>query len=106
MTIDQMAAALQSVGACFAVTTAKTILPNDPFGSSPSYHIHPDCSYPHEKHIVRVFSQKQFQDWVRTMKAVQRIVNTGETFEDWEQQEQRKNEKAFELWLAYNERWQ
>jgi hypothetical protein len=105
MTIDQMSQALKSVGACFAVTSAKTILPNDGFEAAPSYHIHPDAEYPHEKHIKRVYSQKQLQDWVRTMKAVQRIVNTGSTPEEWEKQEQAKNEKAFELWFAYDERW-
>lgn len=91
MTIDQMVAALQSVGACFAVTTAKTILPNDPFGSRPSYHIHPDASYPHEKHIERVYSQAQFKDWVRTTKAAMRATS---------------QEEAYPLWIAYQDRWQ
>lgn len=90
MTINQMSQALSSVGACFAVTTAKTILPNDPFESKPSYHIHPDASYPHEKNIDRVFSQKQLMDWVRTAKAAKRCT------ERWD---------AEVLWQAYYARW-
>lgn len=89
MTVAQMVAALESVGACFAVSSAKCILPNDGFDSKPSYHIHPDASYPHEKDIVRVYSQKQLQDWVRTVKAAKRTPE----------------EKAYELWLAYGYRW-
>jgi hypothetical protein len=90
MTISQMAKALTDVGACFAVTTAKTILPNDPFGSKPSYHIHPDCSNPRQDDIERVYSQEQFQDWVRTMKVAKRAVS---------------QEEAYPLWIAYQDRW-
>ena len=90
MTIDQMSSALKSVGACFAVTTAKIVLPNDPFESKPSYHIHPDSTYPHEKHIERVYSQAQFRDWVQTMKAAKRCADRAD---------------AFDLWQAYESRW-
>lgn len=90
MTINQMAQALKSVGACFAVSTAKTILPNDGFDARPSYHIHPDASYPHEKDIERVYSQKQLVDWVRTAKATQRCAEQSD---------------AFQLWEAYRDRW-
>ena len=90
MTITQMSQALQSVGACFAVTTAKTVLVSDPQFSKPSYHIHPDASYPHEKQIERVFNQRQLMDWVRTMKAAKRCTDQDE---------------AFYLWEAYNARW-
>ena len=89
MTEDQMVKALKSVDACFAVSTAKFVSANDPFGSKPSYHIHPDASNPHEKNIVRVYSQKQLQDWVRTAKAASRTPD----------------EKAYVLWLEYEERW-
>ncbi len=90
MTINQMSSALKSVGACFAVSSAKTILPNDPFESKPSYHIHPDSSYPHQDSIERVFSQTQFRDWVKTAKAAKRCADPAD---------------AFELWEAYCGRW-
>jgi len=90
MTINQMSAALASVGACFAVTTAKTVLPNDPFESKPSYHIHPDCSNPRQDDIERVYSQEQFMDWMKTTKAAKRAVS---------------QEQAFPLWEAYQDRW-
>jgi hypothetical protein len=89
MTENQMVQALASVGACFATSTAKFIAVNDPQGSKPSYHIHPDANYPHEKQIVRVYSQKQLQDWVRTAKAARRATD----------------DQASELWLAYEDRW-
>ena len=90
MTIDQMSDTLKSVGACFAVTSAKTVLPNDPFGSKPSYHIHPDASNPRQDDIERVYSQAQFQDWIRTMKAARRATS---------------QEEAYPLWIAYQDRW-
>ncbi len=89
MTVNQMVAALESVGACFATSSAKCILPNDGFDAKPAYHIHPDASYPHEKDIIRVYSQKQLQDWVRTAKAAKRTPD----------------EQAWELWQAYEGRW-
>jgi hypothetical protein len=89
MTVDQMTQALESVGACFAVSSAKFVSPNDPHGSKPAYHIHPDVSCPHEKNIVRVYSQKQLQDWVRTAKAVERA----------------DDEQGYYLWQAYSDRW-
>ncbi len=90
MTINQMAKALIDVGACFAVTTAKTILPNDPFGSKPSYHIHPDCSNPRQDDIERAYTQEQFMDWVRTRKAILRATSEKE---------------AWVLQVAYQDRW-
>ncbi len=89
MTEGQMVQSLKSVGAIFAVSTAKFVSPNDPHGSKPAYHIHPDASYPHEKDIIRVYSQKQLQDWVRTARAASRTTN----------------EQAFDLWQAYEDRW-
>lgn len=90
MTIEQMSQALKSVGACFAVSSAKTLLPNDSYGSKASYHIHPNAGYPHEKDIERVYSQEQLKDWVRTMKAAQRCTD---------------QEQAYPLWVAYQDRW-
>ena len=91
MTIDQMSAALKSVGACFAVSTAKTLLPSDPFGSRPSYHIFPDASNPRQDEIERVYTQAQFKDWVATAKAAKRSVD---------------QVAAYELWQAYSARWE
>jgi hypothetical protein len=91
MTTDQMVAALRSVGACFATSTAKYVAANDPAESKPAYHIHPNVDFPHELNVERVYSQAQLMDWVRTMKAVKRAND---------------QEKAFELWNAYEARWE
>jgi len=88
MTIDQMSQALKSVGACFAVTSAKTVLPNE---SRPSYHIHPDDGDPRQDSIECVYSQAQFKDWVRTAKAAKRATNPDD---------------ASQLWFEYQNRWQ
>lgn len=90
MTTEQMMKALQDVGACFAVTSAKYVAVRDGRDAKPSYHIHPDCSYPHEDKIVRVYSQAQFRDWVKTVKAAKRATS---------------QEEAFPLWVAYQDRW-
>ncbi len=90
MTIEQMAQALKSVGACFAVTTAKTVLVSDPHGTKPSYHIHPDASDPRQDSIKRLASQKQLMDWVRTAKAAARCTD---------------DFQAVILWNEYAERW-
>ncbi len=90
MTTEQMVKALDSVGACFAVTTAKYVAVRDGHGAKPSYHVHPDASYPHEQDIERIYSQSQFQDWVKTTKAAKRAVS---------------QEEAFPLWVAYQDRW-
>lgn len=89
MTEQQMVQSLKSVGACFAVSTAKYISPNDPHGAKPAYHIHPNAEYPHEKDVVRVYSQRQLLDWVRTAKAANRAPQ----------------EEAYGLWVAYQDRW-
>ena len=90
MTTGQMVQALKDVGAIFAVSTAKYVGANDGYGAKPSYHIHPDASYPHEKDIERIYSQAQFQDWIKTTKAAKRAVS---------------QEEAFPLWVAYQDRW-
>ena len=90
MTTDQMIRALGDVGASFAVTTAKVILPGDPRGAEPAYHVYPDASNPSQDSIIRIPSQRQFGDWIRTMKAAKRAVSPS---------------SAQLLWDAYDNRW-
>ncbi len=89
MTTEQMVQALKDVGACFAVSTAKYVAVDDGF-DKPHYHIHPNAEYPHEKHIEHIYSQKQFQDWIRTVKAARRLTDRAD---------------AHDLWIAYQDRW-
>jgi hypothetical protein len=90
MTIEQMANALVSIGACFATTSAKCVLASDPPMAKPSYHIHPDSSNLQQNDIICLYSQEQFKDWVRTAKAVKRANG---------------NEQSFILWGMYEDRW-
>lgn len=89
MTITQMVQALDSIGACFAVTTAKTVLANDPYMAKSSYHIHPDKTNPQDSDIVRLYSQAQLADYVKTAKAARRATN----------------DESYKLWILYEDRW-
>lgn len=53
MSKRQITEKLSELGAAWAVTDAKTVLPNDGFGAKPTYHVHPDASYPHQDSIKR-----------------------------------------------------
>lgn len=44
---------LQQTGGAWATSNTKYIDPNDGFGAAPTWHIHPDRSYPHENQIRR-----------------------------------------------------
>jgi len=52
----QITRGLSEIGAAWAVTSAKTVLPEDrpdPNGRvRPTYHIHPDRTYPHQNSII------------------------------------------------------
>lgn len=53
MSKQQITQKLSELGAAWAVTSAKTVLPNDGFDAKPTYHVHPDASYPHQNSIKR-----------------------------------------------------
>ena len=61
--------ALQEIGACFAVRNDKFISVNDPQGSRPAYHVHPDASYPHEREIIRFATLMEIEEWSNCAKA-------------------------------------
>lgn len=81
MTIEQVSTALKSVGACFATSTAKFVSPDDGFGAKPTYHIHPDCSYPHGRDILRFSSIKEIQQYVTARKAAMRATDDEKAFD-------------------------
>ncbi len=59
---------LSSIGACWAVSSHKTLLPNDNSGK-PGYYIHPNAEYPHEMDIIKVNSLKKASEYVAMVKA-------------------------------------
>jgi|GEM_PF-5215089 len=90
---ERVTEGLQTIGACWAVTDKKTILPNDGFDAKPSYHIHPDRTYPHEQAIYRFGSLQEIADYIITAK---RIEHDTATMND-----QDANQYAHDLWGAF-----
>lgn len=72
---------LLELGACYAVSSEKTILPNDGYGARPSYHVHPDASYPHQNSIERFDTLADLEEYIEVRKRIQ-AAETEE--EQWE----------------------
>ena len=53
MTHQQITKKLSEIGAAWAVRSDKYVDPNDGYGAKPTYHIHPDASYPHQDSIKK-----------------------------------------------------
>lgn len=81
MNKDTITKGLQGIGACWAVTSSKTILPDDGFEAKPSYHVHPDCSYPHQNHIKRFYSLEEIADYIKARKAAAAAKDETEAYE-------------------------
>ena len=60
---------LVEIGACYAVTDQKTILPEDGFGAKPTYHVHPDASYPHQNNIITFNTLDEMGGYVKAVKS-------------------------------------
>jgi hypothetical protein len=54
---------IQNVGAAFATRGDKYIDPNDPLGSKPTYHIHPDRHEPWQNAILRFRTLQEIADY-------------------------------------------
>ena len=52
------------LGMAWAVTSAKTVLPEDGWGAKPAYHIHPDRSYPHQSNILRFYTLRELEEYI------------------------------------------
>ena len=61
---EQITRKLETKGMAWAVTAAKTLLPEDEWGSKPAYHIHPDAAYPHQADIKRFGSLAEIDGWL------------------------------------------
>lgn len=59
---------LREIGACWAVTPQKCILPGDGYDAKPSYHIHPDCSDPHENSIIQFYTLDEIRRYIQARK--------------------------------------
>ena len=79
---DSIAQKMGEVGAAYAVTTKKTILPNDGFGASSKYHVHPDASYPHENAIQRFDTLAEVEAYLDA--AIKAQAAPGQAQEIWQ----------------------
>lgn len=67
---DPITRGLLDIGACWAVSDKK--YQGTGFNDvRPTYHIHPDSSYPHEANIIRFDSKKEIAGWIKTIKQIQ-----------------------------------
>ena len=77
---DRITAALLEIGACWAVTADKCILPEDSLEDQISqratYHVHPDQSEPRSEYIQRFTSLKELEDWIREQRPARRRTAT------------------------------
>ena len=67
---ERVTEGLAAIDACWAVTDKKMILPSNGFDAKPSYHIHPDRTYPHEQAVYRFDTLQQIVDYIITAKRV------------------------------------
>lgn len=86
---DRVSKGLEDIGACWAVRSDKYTSPDDGYDSKPTWHIHPDASYPHNNSIIRFSSLKEILNWITACKEAARtggmIVYIGDGA--WEVQE-------------------
>lgn len=68
---DRISRQLTALGAAWAVTKDKCVLPDDGFGAMPSYHIHPDQSHSHQNDIVRFYYLADLEQWIRETRQAQ-----------------------------------
>jgi hypothetical protein len=67
-TRQQIERGLEEIGACWAVRSDKYISPQDSYDAKPTYHVHPDAKYPHERAIKRFGSLDSLMNWIDACK--------------------------------------
>ncbi len=66
---------LAEVGAAWAVSSEKIVLPGDGFGAGATYHVHPDASYPHQYSIKRFDNLREVAAYVDARKKAKAATN-------------------------------
>jgi hypothetical protein len=78
---------LIKVGAGWAVTSDKCILPEDGVEAHPSYHIHPNINSPHQMDIKRFPTLNAIVSWIEAAKEAQKsglvVVTSPDGRESW-----------------------
>lgn len=74
---EKVSQGLEEIGACYAVRSDKYVAPNEGFGAKPTYHIHPDGTYPHQNNIERFGSIDELLAWIEAMKQAEAMREAG-----------------------------
>jgi len=61
---DRITKELQEQGRAWAVRSDKHISPDDEWDAKPTYHVHPNASYPHQSDICRFDSLNEIEEWL------------------------------------------
>jgi hypothetical protein len=75
--IRQITAGLREIGAAWAVTDAKCVLPEDA-GRRPRYHIHPDRAHPEQGAIRAFYSLREVAAYIAARKAADALLEAGD----------------------------
>jgi hypothetical protein len=71
MNKKQITKGLLVIGACWAISAEK--YQGTSFNEfRPRYHIHPDCSYPHEKNIMKFDTLRDIAGYISIIKHIQK----------------------------------
>lgn len=68
LTKQQISGKLEQIGACWAVTSRKCVLPHEPHDFSPAYHVHPTARYPEQNHIKRFETLAELAEWIKEVE--------------------------------------
>jgi hypothetical protein len=79
---------LIKVGAGWAVTSEKCVLPGDGYEAKPEYHIHPNVKVPYQNGVKRFPTLKAIMNWVNAVKEAQKyggliVVTSPDGRESW-----------------------
>jgi hypothetical protein len=88
MNKDKVTKELKAIGAGWAVTSEKCILPGDGYEAKPEYHIHPKVSFPHQSNIKRFPTLNAIVSWINAVKEAQKgdglvVVTSFDGKESW-----------------------
>ncbi len=65
MNKQQITKKFQDLSIAWATSNGKYVGANDGFDAKPSYHVHPDASYPHQDHVKKFTSLEEIGEYVK-----------------------------------------
>ena len=81
MNKKQITEKLAAVGSAWAMRSDKFVDTNDGYDARPTYHIHPDASYPHQAQIKRFNNLAQVKGYAKAREAAQNAADDSAAYE-------------------------